>query len=164
MTDAGITRRQTLTGAAVVGVGLPFLAACGDDGGSAGDPTASPSSARPSQAASTSPSPSESATDAASAPAADALTGTADVPEGGGTIFADEKVVVTQPSAGEFKCFTAVCTHRGCVVSSVDDGTINCGCHGSKFSIADGSVQNGPATSPLSEVPITVQGKSISLT
>jgi Rieske Fe-S protein len=162
MTDAGITRRHTLTGATVVGVGLPFLAACGDDGGTATDP-ASSSSASPSESASASATPSETASTAASEPAADALTSTGDVPQGGGRIFADEKVVVTQPAAGEFKCFTAVCTHQGCVVSSVEDGSINCACHGSRFSIADGSVEAGPAPSPLSEVPISVQGKSISL-
>ena len=85
------------------------------------------------------------------------------MPEGGGSIFADEKVVVTQSAAGEFRCITAVCTHSGCVVSNVDGGTINCACHGSKFSITAGSVENGPASSPLSEVPIAVQGDSIGL-
>ena len=165
MTHPGITRRQGLAGAAVVGVGLPLLAACGDDGGgSTADPTPTSSAPSPSESASPSDpaSRSESATSEA-APPADALTSTAEVPTGGGTIFTDEQVVVTQPSAGEFKCFTAVCTHSGCVVSSVGDGTINCACHGSKFSITDGSVKNGPASSPLSEVPISVQGDSISL-
>jgi Rieske Fe-S protein len=160
MTDAGITRRHTLTGAAVVGVGLPFLAACGDDGGTATDPAGRPSA---SDSATPSPTPSETASTAASEPAADALTSTGAVPQGGGKIFADEQVVVTQPTAGEFKCFTAICTHQGCVVSSVEGGSINCACHGSRFSIADGSVEAGPASSPLSEVPISVQGKSISL-
>ena len=75
----------------------------------------------------------------------------------------DEKVVVTQPSRGRFRCFTAVCTHQGCLVSDVEGGTINCPCHGSRFSIADGSVANGPAGSGLDEVPITVQYGSISL-
>jgi nitrite reductase/ring-hydroxylating ferredoxin subunit len=156
MTDAGISRRQSLTGAAAVGIGLPLLAACGDDGGTATDPAGSPS-------ASDSAAPSQTASTAASEPGADALTSTGDVPRAGGRIFADEKVVVTQPTAGEFKCFTAVCTHQGCVVSSVDGGTINCACHGSRFSIGDGSVQSGPASSALSDVPISVQGDSISL-
>jgi len=163
VTDAGITRRQTLAGAAVVGVGLPLLAACGDNGGSAGDPVSSPSSASPSETASESATPSATAPSEKSEPVADALTSTGDVPKGGGRIFTDEQVVVTQPTAGEFRCFTAVCTHRQCLVSSVDGGSINCACHGSRFSIADGSVVNGPATSGLSEVPISVQGKSISL-
>jgi nitrite reductase/ring-hydroxylating ferredoxin subunit len=35
------------------------------------------------------------------------------------------------------------CTHQGYIVASVSGGTINCPCHGSKFSIANGSVVNG---------------------
>ncbi|MFE9727039.1 Rieske (2Fe-2S) protein [Streptomyces sp. NPDC005794] len=103
--------------------------------------------------------------DESSAPAsADAeLTGTADVPAGGGTILEDRKIVVTQPTEGEFKAFSAVCTHAGCVVSSVGDGTINCACHGSRFSIKDGAVERGPATRPLPAERITVEGDSIRL-
>ena len=67
------------------------------------------------------------------------LASTADIEVGGGTIFADEQVVVTQPSEGEFKAFTTTCTHQGCQVESVSDGSINCPCHGSSFSIEDGS-------------------------
>ncbi|MFE9926794.1 Rieske (2Fe-2S) protein [Streptomyces sp. NPDC005774] len=97
------------------------------------------------------------------APAGAALASTADIPEGGGKVFADSEVVVTQPSAGEFKAFSATCTHQGCAVKSVADGVINCPCHNSNFSIADGSVQSGPATKPLPTVEITVSGDSITL-
>ena len=89
------------------------------------------------------------------------LAGTADIPVGGGKILTDKKIVITQPKAGLFDAFTAVCTHAGCIVGSVAGGTINCPCHGSKFSIANGSVVNGPATSPLAPVSIKVQGTSI---
>ena len=89
------------------------------------------------------------------------LTTTSDVPVGGGTILTDKKIVITQPQAGKFEAFTAVCTHQGCIVNSVSGGTINCPCHGSKFSIANGSVVNGPAPSPLAPVSIKVQGTSI---
>ena len=89
------------------------------------------------------------------------LARTSDVPVGGGTILADKKIVITQPTAGTFEAFTAVCTHLGCLVGTVSGGTINCPCHGSKFSIANGSVVNGPAASPLAAVSITVQGTSI---
>ena len=89
------------------------------------------------------------------------LARTADIPVGGGKILTDKKIVITQPKAGSFGAFTAVCTHQGCTVGSVAGGTINCPCHGSKFSIANGSVVNGPATSPLAPVPIKVQGTSI---
>ena len=86
---------------------------------------------------------------------------TSDVPVGGGKILADKKIVITQPRAGSFEAFTAVCTHQGCAVSSVSGGTINCPCHGSKFSITNGSVVTGPAASALAPVGINVQGTSI---
>ncbi|MET8571116.1 Rieske (2Fe-2S) protein [Streptomyces sp. NPDC004783] len=92
-----------------------------------------------------------------------ALAATADIPEGGGKVFADRKVVVTQPAPGEFKAFSAVCTHQGCAVKSVADGLIHCPCHNSAFSITDGSVRGGPAREPLPTVPITVSGDSVRL-
>jgi Rieske Fe-S protein len=89
------------------------------------------------------------------------LAPTSDIPVGGGKVFADEKIVVTQPRQGEFKAFSAVCTHQNCLVSDVRDGTIDCACHGSRFSIADGAVEQGPATRPLPEKRIAVEGNSI---
>ena len=89
------------------------------------------------------------------------LASTSDIPVGGGKILADKKIVITQPQAGSFHAFTAVCTHQGCIVGTVAGGTINCPCHGSKFNIANGSVVNGPAASPLAPVGIKVQGTSI---
>jgi Rieske Fe-S protein len=89
------------------------------------------------------------------------LASTADIPVGGGKVLADKKIVITQPKAGSFDAFTAVCTHQGCIVGTVAGGTIDCPCHGSKFSISDGSVVNGPAVSPLAPVSIKVQGTSI---
>ncbi|MEV5439095.1 Rieske (2Fe-2S) protein [Streptomyces sp. NPDC052682] len=91
------------------------------------------------------------------------LAGTGDIPVGGGRIFPDEKVVVTQPEQGEFKAFSAICTHQACLLATVGDGTINCTCHGSRFRIADGAVARGPATRPLPEEKITVRGNSIRL-
>ncbi|MGW1816599.1 Rieske (2Fe-2S) protein [Streptomyces sp. NPDC002125] len=101
--------------------------------------------------------------DESSAPASDGaeLTSTSDVPAGGGTIFKEQKIVVTQPADGEFKAFSAVCTHAGCIVSTVENGTINCACHGSRFSITDGAVEQGPATRALPAEKITVDGDSI---
>ncbi|WP_241996580.1 Rieske (2Fe-2S) protein [Kribbella antiqua] len=77
--------------------------------------------------------------------------------------MAASEVVVTQPTAGTFKAFTSVCTHQQCQVASVANGTINCDCHGSKFSITDGSVVHDPAPQPLAPKQITVSGTSISL-
>lgn len=155
-------RRTVLRGAAVFGLAgaaTPLLAACGDDGADAGSGSSS-STAPSSSAPQSSTAPSSSAT--SSAPAAGTeLAATSEIPVGGGKVFPDQKIVVTQPSSGQFKGFSAVCTHQSCVVADVGNGTINCGCHGSKFKIADGSVANGPASSPLAAAEITVQGGKI---
>lgn len=98
---------------------------------------------------------------ATSAAAPAALATTAEVPVDGGKILTDKKIVITQPASGTFKAFTAVCTHQGCTVGTVSGGTINCPCHGSRYSIKDGSVVNGPAPSPLAPVAIKVEGTSI---
>ena len=73
------------------------------------------------------------------------------------------KVVVTQPTEGDFKAFTAVCTHQGCLVETSTEGDIPCPCHSSKFSLEDGSPVSGPASAPLAPVEITVDGDSIAL-
>jgi Rieske Fe-S protein len=96
-----------------------------------------------------------------SAAAPSALATTAEIPVDGGKILADKKIVITQPASGTFKAFTAVCTHQGCTVGSISGGAIHCPCHGSAFSIKDGSVVNGPAASPLAPVAIKVDGTSI---
>ncbi|MER8047807.1 Rieske (2Fe-2S) protein [Streptomyces sp. NPDC094032] len=96
-------------------------------------------------------------------PSPTALARTSDIPVGGGTVFPHEKVVVTQPVAGEFKAFSAICTHQGCTVDKVADGTIDCPCHGSKFRVTDGSVAAGPAPRRLPEEPINVSAGTITL-
>lgn len=148
-----INRRRALAGSAAVAVGVPLLAACGSDD------TASDSS--PSDSSSGSSEPSDSGSSSSDGATAEALATTADVPVGGCFVVAAAKVVVTQPTEGDFKAFSATCTHQGCSVESSTDGEIPCPCHGSTFSIEDGSVIKGPATSGLAEVQIAVDGDSI---
>ncbi|CAM5255062.1 Rieske (2Fe-2S) protein [Streptomyces fumanus] len=92
------------------------------------------------------------------------LARTDEIPVGGGKVFKDRKVVVTQPEKGDFKAFSAICTHQGCTVAEVAGGTINCACHGSRFALADGAVRKGPATEPLPVERITVEDGSVRLT
>jgi Rieske Fe-S protein len=87
-------------------------------------------------------------------------TTSADIPVGSGKIFPDAQTVITQPKKGQFRAFSAVCTHQGCIVNAVTN-TINCPCHGSKYSITDGSVVNPPATQPLAPKMIKISGNKL---
>jgi nitrite reductase/ring-hydroxylating ferredoxin subunit len=157
VTDPLISRRRALAGAAVGGLSLPLLTACGGGGSStAQDPGTAPSSGGQDKGGGQSQD-----------PAADALVATADVPVGGGVILGARNVVVTQPTKGEFEGFSATCTHQGCILASVGSGTINCGCHGSQFSITDGSNVAGPNGTPagsvaaLPRVTVKVKGTNV---
>jgi nitrite reductase/ring-hydroxylating ferredoxin subunit len=157
-------RRSVLRGAAAAGLAgicAPLLAACGgsDDAGGTPSGGASSSGSAPTSAPTSAPSSAGSSTPPASGGAV--LGPVSDVPVGGGKVFADAKVVVTQPTAGQYKGFTAVCTHQQNTVGSVEDGKIVCPFHGSKFNIADGSVANGPARNPLAAVNVSVEGGNI---
>ena len=142
--NAGMAVSQPAQGSSATGPPWASRAAAGVDQAVLGQP-ASGQSSSPQPASGQAPS----------------LALTSDVPVGGGKILADKKIVITQPRAGSFEAFTAICTHQGCTVSDVSGGTVNCPCHGSRFSIANGSVVTGPAASALAPVSIKVQGTSI---
>lgn len=149
-TDAaqGLARRSFLGCALAFGVAGPILAACssgGDtEGGTSGGGDGGSGSGDELKAGTT-------------------LVATADVPVGGGVALTDVKIVVTQPTEGEFKAFSAICTHQGSTIDKVEDGDMICPLHGSRFSIKDGSVDNGPATSPVKEISIKVEGDQVVL-
>jgi Rieske Fe-S protein len=91
------------------------------------------------------------------------LTPTASVPIGGGVVLQDLAVVVTQPTSGDFKAFSAICTHQGCLVGPVENNEIVCPCHGSRFSATDGAVLQGPATQALAASKVSVVGGDVVL-
>ena len=144
-TDSMATRRGVLAGVGLVGL-AGAVTACG---------AASSSGTTSAGNAATSP--------GASSGPASVLAATSDIPVGSGKIFTGPKVVVTQPTAGEFKGFSAVCTHAGCIVSQVSNGTIDCPCHGSQYNITTGAVVAGPAPRPLPAAQIKVSGGSVFL-
>ena len=158
--DTRATRRGVLAGVGLVGL-AGAVSACmsssspgGTSGGANGGTSAGTPSAPGAPAASN---------PAAAGNGTNALAPTSEIPVGSGKIFTPEKVVVTQPVSGDFKAFSAVCTHMGCIVNQISNGTIDCPCHGSQFSIKDGSVAGGPAPSPLAAQAIKVSGERIIL-
>jgi Rieske Fe-S protein len=136
-----LNRRVVLSAAGLTGVAL-VVSACGSTGTSAKSP--SPTS-KPSPTAST----------------PEVLGSTMAIPVGGGVIYPNQAVVVTQPTAGVYKGFSAICPHQGCTVGQIAQGVIICPCHLSTFSITDGSVKQGPAQTGLQVVPVKVVGTDI---
>ncbi|WP_103535531.1 Rieske (2Fe-2S) protein [Streptomyces sp. SM11] len=149
-------RRRTVLAAGAAGAAALATGCGSSDGDGGGDTTGTPT---------TSAGATDEAADGASPGTSDGveLAGTGDIPVGGGTVFKERKVVVTQPEEGEFKAFSAVCTHASCLVSTVSDGTINCPCHGSRYSITDAAVEAGPAPRPLPAERISVSDGTIRL-
>ena len=181
-----LNRRGLLRGAAAAGgavVASAGLAACGNilspnenaaDGSAPSGATVTDMTAPPATGSAAAKPMSGGAMDASKAPAQNMKTTAAkptgtllgkasQIPVGGGVIFADQKVVVTQPKAGTYKAFSSVCTHAGCQCNEVASGMINCPCHGASFSISDGSALQGPTQTPLPARTVTVADGEIRL-
>lgn len=151
MTEDIQTRRAVLAGTGAVGAAA-LLAGCSTYGGT---PVPAPAPESPKN-----DSPATGETTGAPQPGKE-LAKITDIPVGGGKIFEEDDIVITQPEKGTFKAFSATCTHQGCIVSSVEAGTINCACHGSKFKVSDGTVANGPAARRLGSARVVVEGDTI---
>jgi Rieske Fe-S protein len=150
------SRRTVLAGAcAACAATLAGCARYGTSNGLAGSPAGAPAYGPPSTGTGS------AGLGSAGGSASSVLATTAEIPVGGGKVLTAQKIVITQPQAGSFHAFTAICTHQGCIVNAVSGGTINCPCHGSRYSITNGSVVNGPAPLPLAAVSIKVEGTSI---
>ncbi|MEV0622225.1 Rieske (2Fe-2S) protein [Nonomuraea sp. NPDC050404] len=132
MSENRLGRREVLGATGVAACGLA-LAACGGGGGAQAQPSLK----------------------------GKVLAKTADVPVGGGKLIEDMKVVVTQPTQGVYKAFSALCTHKGCEVGTPKENVIPCHCHGSEFAADSGQATKGPATAPLPSFKVKVEGDGI---
>jgi nitrite reductase/ring-hydroxylating ferredoxin subunit len=151
----------------LAGVGLVGLAgavsACGSGGSSSSSAGTNAGAPPATTGAGSAPSSASDGGGSTAGAQGSALATTSEIPVGSGKIFTSEKVVVTQPNSGDFKAFSAVCTHMGCIVATISNGTIDCPCHGSQYSISTGAVVGGPAPSPLPAQAIKLTGSNIFL-
>jgi nitrite reductase/ring-hydroxylating ferredoxin subunit len=159
------TRRSVLhaVGLAVLtGGGASVVSGCSSDGGSGTpSPSESPVPGASGTSVSSPPDAAPSSTPSSSARAASpsgSAVAVADVPVGGGVVLSEADYVITQPTAGDFRAFSKFCTHKQCPLASVGGGTINCMCHGGRYSMMDGSVQAGPPPKSLPPAEVTVKG------
>ncbi|WP_097958753.1 MULTISPECIES: Rieske (2Fe-2S) protein [Streptomyces] len=85
------------------------------------------------------------------------LGAASEVPVGGAKLYREQRVIVVCPAKGEYKAFSAQCTHGGCVLDKVEGTEGHCPCHGSRFDMTTGKPVKGPATVPLPAVPVTAE-------
>jgi Rieske Fe-S protein len=145
--DRGAPRRSVLRGFAALGAlgaagGL--LAGCGGDEGASASGGGSAETSAPQETA-----------------AGTVLAKAAEIPVGGAKVLSDKKLVISQPSTGEFKAYSAVCTHKGCTVGVGTGLELKCPCHGSAFDAGTGAVTAGPATAPLAGADVELEGDTI---
>jgi Rieske Fe-S protein len=92
-----------------------------------------------------------------------AIASTSEVAPGSALKFKDSgnPAFLVHLDSGNFVAYSAICTHQGCTVA-YQGGQLACPCHGSVFDPANGgAVVTGPATTPLPEIPVKVQGGEV---
>jgi Rieske Fe-S protein len=157
------SRRIVFQGLSALGVATVLAGCGGDDEPSSSSPTTEPSSPSDSSSSPAEPPPSSASPSRTKKPAGPTLATTDEIPVGGGIVLMDERIVIAQPTAGEFVAWSAICKHEGETVGSVEDNVIICPYHGSRYDAATGDVVGGPAPSGLDPVQITVTKGRITL-
>jgi Rieske Fe-S protein len=140
-----VIARRTALVAGLGGAGALALAACGSSGGSTATPPAGGSAA--------------SASGASGGSSGSSGIAALDSIKVGSSIDAKlngEPVLVSRPSADAAACFSAICTHQGCIVEAAGK-QFHCPCHGSIYNAMTGAVIQGPAPRPLAKIPVRIQ-------
>lgn len=156
--SGGLSRRKILL---MAGAGMAGISVAACSPGSSSSSATSSSATRStspggSSSASGPPSPGPSATGTVITSVSKVPVGGAAIVDTGGTGF-----VVSQKTAGDVACYSAVCPHEGCLCSSIQGDDVVCPCHGSRFNIFTGDVVQGPATKGLAKVGVTVSGGNV---
>ncbi len=89
-----------------------------------------------------------------------------ELPPNSGKIFrfGEKAGILIRTPTGEFKAFTATCTHLSCTVQYRSDlSHIWCACHNGHYDL-NGKNISGPPPRPLEEFSVFVRGKEIIVT
>lgn len=70
-----------------------------------------------------------------------------EVPVGSAVFVGD--IIIAQPTEGTFVAYSRSCPHQGQTIDKIEGDSVRCSAHNSKFSLADGSVIQGPARDPM---------------
>lgn len=70
------------------------------------------------------------------------------------------ELIVTRTGDNSAVAFSAICTHQGCTVAPAEN-ELRCPCHGSTYDTRTGHVTGGPAPSPLTKIPVRVDGGTV---
>ncbi len=87
-----------------------------------------------------------------------------DVPEEGAIrVDVGGRPVCIARSQGEVFAVSDICSHADVALSEgdVEDGTIECWLHGSRFDLRTGMPSGLPATKPVATYPVTVEGDDV---
>ena len=89
-----------------------------------------------------------------------------EIPIGGFKIFQypdlDKPCLLIRLNDDNYVAYSRLCTHVQCPVSYDPEGhEIVCPCHGGVFSVADGSVLQGPPKDPLPRIVLARRGEEI---
>ena len=72
-------------------------------------------------------------------------------------------VIVAQPTKGEVKAYSAVCTHQGGTVQVVEGMLLRCPLHGAEYDGATGQNTMPPAKRGLDIIPAALDGDRITI-
>jgi len=89
-----------------------------------------------------------------------------EVPPNSGKIFkfGNKPGILVHTTSGEFKAFSAVCTHLECIVQYRDDTKqIWCACHNGQYNLSGKNI-GGPPPRPLEEYKVNTRGDEVVVT
>lgn len=75
--------------------------------------------------------------------------------------FGNKPVIVIRTQTGEYKAFSAICTHLDCIVQYKKEyGQIYCACHNGRYDL-NGKNVSGPPPAPLAKYNISIKGDEV---